>query len=119
MFANYSKLGLFFAASLLAGLAVTTKTNAGIVNGSVGQLTQLMTFVDYGTGDVVVKVQTPLATCQDGFWLRMTDIGAKQTYAQLLGAWHTQQPLTIWADDGVIWSGSGGRYCRIYSVVYQ
>jgi hypothetical protein len=97
---------------------VGAPAHAALVGGNVGLLTQLITFTDYGTGDVVIIVAAPLATCQQGFWLRMTDAGVKAAYAQLLAAWHGGQPLTVYGWDDQLWSGSAGRYCRLDNVSY-
>jgi hypothetical protein len=59
---------------------------------------------------------SPLSTCQLGFWLRMSDVGAKQTYAQLLSYQLTGTSIKVYGFDDQIWSGSAGRYCRIYTV---
>jgi hypothetical protein len=98
---------VFLASALVAA-------NATQINGSVGRATGIWTYSDYGNGDVVLTVQNPLPTCQDGFWIRMTDPGAKMLSAQLLSAFHAGTQLHIWANDHEMWTGSAGHYCRIY-----
>jgi hypothetical protein len=103
-----------------AVLLAVSDADAALVYGNVGTLTQLWSYTDFGNGDVIFQVASPLASCQDGFWLRMTDPGAKTTYAQLLSAWHTRQPLHLHAYDDQLWTGSStGRYCRLYLVRYE
>jgi hypothetical protein len=101
-----------FIFSLLAFLSAP----ASAVDGNVGTVTHLYVYSDYGTGDVVIRVQTPLSGCQHGFWLRMTDAGAKLVYAKLLTAQETNSPLRISAHESDIWPGSSGQYCRISMV---
>jgi hypothetical protein len=103
-------------AAVVLGLLSPLPGFADQVTGNVGQLTELWTYSDYGAGDVVVSVQSPLPTCQHGFWLRMTDVGAKTVFAQLLAAFHTKTSLRVYAYDDQIWAGSSGRYCRIYTL---
>lgn len=50
------------------GLAVlilvsSAPVNAAIVGGTVGSITQVWNYTDVGTGDVVVMVTSPPATC--------------------------------------------------------
>jgi len=86
-----------------------------LVNGIVGRVTQLWTYTDFN-GDVVINVQTPVTQCQDGFWLRMTDTGAKQVYAAVLAAFHAQTPLSVYAYDDQLWTGTTGHVCRVYVI---
>ena len=88
-------------------LAATTDNPVGLVTG-------VYTYTDYGTGDVVVTVQNPPSACQHGYWIRMTDAGAKTTYAQILAAYYAKTPLRIGGYDDQMWPGSTGKYCRLY-----
>jgi hypothetical protein len=86
---------------------------AAEVTAAVGRIVHLYTFTDFGNGDVVFATQSVPPTCQDGFWVRMTDPGAKTAVAQIMAAFHSGAALNIWASDSDIWSGSSGRFCRV------
>jgi hypothetical protein len=101
--------------SLILALSMSAPAMA-MVDGDVGQITHLYVYSDYGTGDVVIKVQSPLPGCAAGFWLRMTDVGAKYVYAKLLTAHETGASIRVSAYDGHLWGGSTGQYCRIYMI---
>ena len=111
------KLGAFAAGAVLVSMAgVITPAIATVVDAQAGEITSLYTYSEYGGGDVIITVQVPHANCAAGYWLRMSDAGAKTMYAQLLSAYHVKARVRVQGHDDQIWGGSGGRYCRIYAV---
>ena len=105
----------WFTIALTSGVLFSgTLAQAAITENPVGYVTRIYTYTDYGTGDVVFEVQNPPAACANGFWVRMSDVGAKSTYAYIMLAYSMQTPLRIGAYDTDIWPGSGGKYCRLY-----
>lgn len=103
--------------AVLVSMAVIGNPSfAAVVDAQAGEITSLYTYSEYGGGDVIVTVQLPNGNCAAGYWLRMSDAGAKTMYAQLLSAYHAKARLRIQGHDDQIWGGSGGRYCRIYAV---
>ena len=110
------------ACLLGAGVALfaPSTADAALVGGSPnGLIKHYYSYSDFGTGDVVIWVTTPPATCPGGFWVRMTDPGAKNVVAQLLTAVATQMPLIIWGYDDQLWPGTTTPTCRIYTVDYS
>jgi hypothetical protein len=103
---------------LLVGLLQTISANAALVGAPAGPVKHYYSYSDFNTGDVVIIVTTPPSTCPGGFWVRMTDPGAKNVVAQLLTAVTTQTPMYIWGYDDQLWSGSGTATCRLYTVDY-
>ena len=89
---------------------------ATVVGGTVGTISAVWSYTDFGTGDVVIIVANPLATCQQGFWLRMTDVGAKQTYAMILTYQAMGLSLNAYGYVDQLWSGTSGRYCRLQAL---
>ena len=100
-------------AAVLSGACVAT---AATTDNPVGLVTGIYTYTDFGTGDVVVIVQNPPPACQHGFWIRMTDAGAKTTYALVLSAYQAKTNLRMGGYDNELWPGSSGKYCRMYFV---
>jgi hypothetical protein len=107
---------LFRIAWIFSSVLVSLAAHAATTDNPVGLVTGVYTYTDYGTGDVVVTVENPPAPCQHGFWIRMTDAGAKTTFAQVLAAYHAKTPLRIGGYDDQMWPGSTGKYCRMYFV---
>jgi hypothetical protein len=100
-------------------LVATGAAHAALVGGSPnGPIKHYYSYSDFGTGDVVIWVAAPPATCPGGFWVRMTDPGAKNVVAQLLTAVAAQIPLIIWGYDDQLWPGTTTATCRIYTVDY-
>jgi hypothetical protein len=87
-----------------------------ITDNPVGLVTAVYTYTDYGGGDVIVTVQNAPAACQHGFWIRMSDPGAKTVFAEVLAAYHAQTPLRMGGYDDQLWPGSTGKHCRLYFV---
>jgi hypothetical protein len=106
---------MFRRAVMAAIFMLCTIQSAGAaeVAAAAGRVVHLYAFTDFGNGDVVFTTQTVPSTCQDGFWVRMTDPGAKTTVAQIMAAFHSGVAMHIWASDTDIWSGSSGRFCRV------
>jgi hypothetical protein len=79
---------------------------------------RIVYFYSYSdSNDALFTTQNAGATCQDGFWVRMTDPGAKTVVAQIMAALHSGAPVAVWAEDGQVWPGSfSGRFCRVIAV---
>ena len=104
----------YLLVTILLAMAISTPSHAALVSGNVGEIVGVFTFSEVGSGDVVIEVQTPLATCQNGFWLRATDPGFKAMYAYALTVHTAKLTIRATAYDDQIWTGSAGRYCRVY-----
>jgi hypothetical protein len=92
--------------------------HAALVGPYVVNIQELWTYTDYtGVGDAVITVNASAPTC-DGYWLRQSDPGSKNTLALLLAAKAQNATIKIYAYDDQIWSGSSGKYCRIYTIAY-
>jgi hypothetical protein len=89
--------------------------NAAVVSIEIVRVTRVQTYTDFGTNDVVVYAQPLPAGC-DGFWFRTSEMDGKEIFAQLLIAQQTQQAMTFWAYDNLIWPGSTARFCKLYAV---
>jgi hypothetical protein len=95
------------------------EAHAALVGGSpAGPVKHYYSYSDFNTGDVVIVVTTPPPTCPGGFWVRMTDPGAKNVVAQLLAAVAAQMPLIIWGYDDQLWPGTTTATCRLYTLDY-
>lgn len=74
---------------------------------------QVMSYPEFGGGDVIFSFDDPLPGCEGGIWVRASDPGFKQTVALLMMSQARNTPIRVWAHDNQIWTGSGARYCRL------
>lgn len=70
----------------IAAMFAFASCNASIVAGSVGSIVHFYSYSTFGNGDVAVVAQYSLPGCADGFWLRSSDPGFKNVFAQLMSA---------------------------------
>lgn len=98
-------------------LCASSVSNAELVNGNVGTLTEWMVYTTLGEGDFLIQSSISLQGC-DGFFVYGSDPGSKNVYAMLQAAYLTKKELWIWADSSQLWGGSSSRYCHIYAVNY-
>ena len=82
-------------------------------------VTRLISYAQYGNGDVYVRLQETAATCSGGYFINQNSVGFKNTFSMLLAAYQTQTPLHIVGNEAVRWGGSSAVVCEIYSVNYQ
>jgi hypothetical protein len=88
--------------------AAQVSSNATIV--------RMVSYSNFGGGDVVVFVSSTPATCSAGYWVSPSQPGYKTIVAHLMSAKATGETLIFWGDDAQRWPGSSGDYCRIESV---
>ncbi|MFU2509767.1 hypothetical protein [Pseudoalteromonas sp. ASV78] len=87
----------------------------------VGVINKLVTFANYGNGDVYVTLPTNGVTCKYGYFVNKNSNGYESTLSSLLAAYQAQTPIIIHgltANDKR-WSGSNNPVCEIYSVEYR
>jgi len=79
---------------------------------------ELITFPEYGDGDVIVKVDdgASIAECADGFWLSPNQNGFNSNLSFLLSAFQAGNNVKIHAHTSQLWPGSSGKYCKIYQI---
>lgn len=89
--------------------------NAAIVSTN-GKITSALSYAEYGTGDVVFQLNTTLAGCENGFWLRPTDAGFKTNISFLLAAQLSGRNVYLQAHNDLIWNGSAAKTCKLYVI---
>lgn len=68
-------------------------------------------------GDVVIIISNPPVGCESGLWLRKASTeGYANTISFLLSAFHANTTVQFGALSDEIWTGSGGKFCRIDQV---
>jgi hypothetical protein len=105
---------LLCAIASLALFAGTAAQAAVVGDYTNRKVTEFFTYSDFGGGDVMFKVDLPIAGCEGGFWLRPSDAGFKANLATLLLAYTTKVNLRVWAYNDQLWTGSGAPTCRLY-----
>ena len=117
------------ASALVIGALASPAARAAVAYTTSSTISTVMTFTEYGTaitttpatnGDVVFQLASSgLSACSFGFWIRGSDIGAKNTLAQLLAAYHTGAPVVVAADTDPanFWPGNSSSHaCLVWSV---
>jgi hypothetical protein len=115
-----SKWGAIGAAWIIATLTGTA-AQASVQPAGSSLVSAIQSYTEFGdsNGDVIVQlVSNSLAgICPAGFWIRGSDIGAKNTLTQILAAYHTGLPVVLTADTAVFWTGNPGSHsCLLYSL---
>lgn len=71
---------------------------------------------DYGDGDVIFKIQTPIQQCPGGYWLTKSDAGFSADLSLILSAYQAKNDVIVYGLPSQIWSGSSTNYCKLYSI---
>jgi hypothetical protein len=72
-----------------------------------------------GNGDVMLKLESPIEACAKGYWLNVSDIGFQSNMSMLIAAFQANTTVRLYGLPSQDWPGSGGNYCRVYSVEYH
>jgi hypothetical protein len=66
-----------------------------------------------GGGDVTFKIANPTIACSDGYWLTKSDPGFSTNMAILISAYHAKSVVRVVGLSNQLWSGSGGKFCKL------
>ena len=83
-----------------------------------GTITRLITYSEYGAGDVFVSLNNNGTACSYGYYVSKTHPGYEVVVSSLIAAYHTQAKLYIRGLPDKKWTGSTNDVCQIYAVVY-
>lgn len=97
-------------------LLASAMSQAAIVGTAVTKITVISAYNQYGGGDVVIKTETNVAGCEDGFWLTKSDAGYSANLGVILSVYHAKSPVSVYGLTEQIWAGSGGKYCKLYNI---
>jgi hypothetical protein len=103
---------ILFSALLL----VSASTHAAISGTAVTKVSFMQSYNQYGGGDTTFQVETPLAGCENGFWMSKSDAGFNTNLALILSAYHAKSSVIVYALTDQIWGGSAGKYCKLYMI---
>lgn len=94
---------------------------SSVERSSKGVIKRLITYANFGDGDVFVSLPTNGQICEWGYFVNKNSKGYESTMSSLLAAYHAQTPILIYGltADNKRWSGSNKRTCEIYAVEYQ
>lgn len=107
--------GLIALALTIVGIAPIGPAHGAVVNTltTPAQISYVYSYSEFGGGDVVFRLETTLAGCDDGYWLRPTDPGFQRNVAMLMSAQLARRAISVFAFDSQLWSGSVAKYCRL------
>jgi hypothetical protein len=102
-----------------AKLPLYDKAKLQVYNAEPGLVTTIISYEEFGGGDVVFILDKPTVGCA-GYWLKTSDPGFKSNLSILLMARSSKVPLFATGYDERIWPGStGARYCHLYALQIQ
>lgn len=90
--------------------------NADIKGSGITIIKTIVSFSEYGGGDVVLKTVNTEPSCANGYWLKKSDPGFEVNMSILLSAYHAKSSVILRGHDNQIWGGSSGTYCHLYSI---
>ncbi|WP_330960985.1 hypothetical protein [Photobacterium sp. 53610] len=110
-----------FWAALVFGLMSfhSYAVNQNYIGSTVSTIKEVTSYSEYGDGDVVFKLASPEATCPSGYWLRKTDPGFQANLSMVIAAYQAKTSVMAFGLPDEIWSGSKGKYCRMYAISYR
>lgn len=82
-------------------------------------IAEMISYADYGDGDVYIRLQNNDATCSHGYYLNKAQVGFNANFSMLVAAYQAKQSVIIHADPNQRWAGSSSPTCKVYSVSYQ
>lgn len=107
---------------ILVALIMLTSFNVAasgfdIINDTT--VTEVHTYVDYGNGDVLFKVNSATTNCSHGYWFNKNDAGYESNLSSLLSALQAKNKLKIYGYQDKKWAGSTGNYCKVYKIILK
>ena len=97
-------------------LSLCLVARADIVGSTTTKIIDIFAYSEYGNGDVTVRVATPVVGCDAGYFLQKSDPGFNATLALLMNAKAAQTDVVVYGKTEVLWTGSAGKYCKLYGV---
>lgn len=105
MFKTLVIMGLLFSSAVMAQIGTS---NTKIIS--------LDSYNQYGNGDVLFRVETPVAECDGGYWLTKNDPGFNANLSFIISAYQAKNTVKIFGVPTQLWSGSSNKYCKLYSI---
>jgi hypothetical protein len=102
------RVGLAIAAA--AFLAPATAAIVG--NYEPKTVTEIFVFPE--NGDVIFRINVPVAGCENGYWMRQSDPGFKPALDVLLLIKSRGLSIKVWGYGDDLWPGSQVSTCRLY-----
>ena len=103
----------------LAIILFTGFAQAELTISPKSKIKRLISYADFGNGDVYVELESKVAGCPSGYYVNRDDKGFNNNFSMLLAAYQAQSSIYIYAYDSTKWAGSSAQVCKIYSVMYK
>ena len=82
----------------------------------LSKVNRILSYTEYGQGDVIIKLESNGQQCEHGYWLRPSDPGFQANLSTILSAYHAQSNVILKGEPSNLWPGSSGSYCHIYQI---
>jgi len=80
------------------------------------KITEVLSYNQFGSGDVAFSVANPTINCPSGYWITKSDPGFSANFAIILGAYLSQNSVRVVGLPEQKWAGSSGTYCKVYVI---
>jgi hypothetical protein len=80
------------------------------------KVTGILSYNQFGGGDVAFNVANPTTACPSGYWITKSDPGFSANFVILLAAYSQQTSIRVVGLPDQIWSGSSATYCKVYVI---
>lgn len=99
------------------GACLACTAQAAYLTGAETKITGVSTYASGSVaGDVVIRVQTTVAGCEAGYYIKASDPGKKEALSVALSAFHAGATVVINGNDSPRWEGSGANLCRVEGI---
>lgn len=107
-------------AILLSFALIANYAQAASVGTTSTKIAFVSSYNQYGTGDVIFKVQDPVSDCADGYWITKADPGFQANLAMIISASEVKNTVVVNGLPDQLWSGStDSKYCKLYSIEFH
>ncbi|WP_064791907.1 hypothetical protein [Shewanella woodyi] len=90
-------------------------TYAATESTSKTTINRLISYNQFGGGDVVFTVSNPTSGCY-GYWIAKTDAGFDANLSMILAGYHSKTEVRIHGLNDQKWNGSGNFWCKLYAI---
>ena len=103
---------------LLLLVLLSTSALANNESSGVTTITRIISYNQYGDGDVVFRVANPTSSCF-GYWINKNDAGFNANLSLLIAARQAKTDVKIHGITTQRWNGSGSFWCKLYAIEYN
>ncbi|MBW8184275.1 hypothetical protein K0625_11360 [Shewanella sp. NR704-98] len=110
---NKTRFVLIFASLFI--FLVSSNSYAATESTSKTTINRLISYNQYGGGDVIFTVNNPTSGCY-GYWIAKSDAGFEANLSMILAAYHSKAEVRVNGLNDQRWNGSSNFWCKLYAI---